>query len=235
VAYRRRFNRSFWVKPVAWLFYGVFVLAGFWYAPRNVPAKLAKFEPVAAAPQSMVSTHWWQDGWRELPARRNEFDDDQRWPLDVQVAGPLAPLQQQLERKGWTVQPQAGWQQALAMLEQKASPQDVPVLPATLDSNVEALLLLHPGTRPDEVYALRLWPSAVRLEPGQAQVWLGSAQTLRFQRHLKLFGMWRPLRGVDPALDTLKQSLDGMPNQQQVQPETGLPLLMIRSQETPAP
>jgi hypothetical protein len=147
----------------------------------------------------------------------------------------LAPLQQQLERKGWTVQPQAGWQQALAMLEQKASPQDVPVLPATLDSNVEALLLLHPGTRPDEVYALRLWPSAVRLEPGQAQVWLGSAQTLRFQRHLKLFGMWRPLRGVDPALDTLKQSLDGMPNQQQVQPETGLPLLMIRSQETPAP
>jgi hypothetical protein len=40
---------------------------------------------------------------------------------------------------------------------------------------------------------------------------------------------------VDPALDTLKQSLDGMPNQQQVQPETGLPLLMIRSQETPAP
>ncbi|MBN8798211.1 MAG: bifunctional DedA family/phosphatase PAP2 family protein, partial [Stenotrophomonas nitritireducens] len=47
IAYRRRFNRSFWVKPVTWLFYGVFLLAGFWYAPRNVAAKLAKFEPAA--------------------------------------------------------------------------------------------------------------------------------------------------------------------------------------------
>ncbi len=27
IAYRRRFNRSFWVKPVAWLFYGVFAVA----------------------------------------------------------------------------------------------------------------------------------------------------------------------------------------------------------------
>lgn len=231
VAYRRRFNRSFWVKPVAWLFYGTFLLAGFWYAPRNVPAKLAKFEPAAEAPRLMDSAHWWQDGWRELPARRNDFDDDQRWPLDVQVAGPLPALQQQLQANGWRAQPQAGWQQALLMLDMKATAKDVPVLPATLDTNVEALLMLHPGSRPDEIHALRLWPSPVRLEPGQAPVWLGSAQTLRYQRHLKLFGMWRPLRGVDPALDTLKQSLQGMHTQQQVQPETGLPVLMIRADQ----
>ncbi|MGE8227244.1 MAG: bifunctional DedA family/phosphatase PAP2 family protein [Stenotrophomonas sp.] len=230
IAYRRRFNRSFWVKPVAWLFYGVFLIAGLWYAPRNVPAKLAKFEPAAAATTLMDASHWWQQGWSELPARRNDFDDDQRWPLDVQVAGPLPALQQQLERNGWTLQPQAGWQQALMMLDMKATPQQVPVLPATLDTNVEALLMLHPGERPDEVYALRLWPSSARLQPGQTPVWLGSAQTLRYQRHLKLFGMWRPLRGVDPALDALKQSLDGVQTQQQVQPETGLPLLMIRAE-----
>jgi len=231
VAYRRRFNRSFWVKPVAWLFYGVFALAGLWYAPRNVPAKLAKFEPAAEAPRLMQRAYWWQDGWRELPARRNDFDDDQRWPLDVQVAGPLPVLQQQLQAQGWRTQPQAGWQQALLMLDMKATPNDVPVLPATLDTNVEALLMLHPGKRPDEVYALRLWPSPVRLEPGQAPVWLGSAQTLRYQRHLKLFGMWRPLRGVDPALDTLKQSLGELETQQQVQPDTGLPVLMIRAEQ----
>ena len=229
IAYRRRFNRSFWVKPVTWLFYGTFLLAGFWYAPRNVPAKLAKFEPVAEAPRLVESSHWWQDGWRDLPARRNDFDDDQRWPLDVQVAGPLAPLQAQLEARGWKRQEQAGWQQALMMLDQKAQPQDVPVLPATLDTNVEALLMLRPGTRPDEVHALRLWPSSIRLQPGQQPVWLGSAQTLRYQRHLKLFGMWRPLRGVDPALDALKQSLGPLETQQQVQPETGMPVVMIRT------
>ncbi|KQN96607.1 MULTISPECIES: bifunctional DedA family/phosphatase PAP2 family protein [Stenotrophomonas] len=229
IAYRRRFNRSFWVKPVTWLFYGVFLLAGFWYAPRNVPAKLAKFEPAAEAPRMMDAAGWWQDGWRELPARRNEFDDDQRWPLDVQVAGPLAPLQQQLERHGWKLQPQAGWQQALAMLDSKATPEQVPVLPATLDTNVESLLMLRQGAQPDELYALRLWPAPVRLQPGQAPLWLGSAQTLRYQRHFKLFGLWLPLRGVDPALEAVKQSLDGMDTRTQAMPESGMPLLMVRS------
>ncbi len=228
VAYRKRFNRSFWVKPVAWLFYGTFVLAAFWYAPRNVPAKLVKFEPVHEAPRAMAADHWWQDGWHELPARRNEFDDDLRWPLDVQLAGPLAPFQQQLERNGWTLQPQAGWEQALMMLDTKATAKDVPVLPATLDTNVEALLMLRPGAREDEIYALRLWPSPVQLQPGQQPVWLGSAQTLRYQRHLKLFGVWRPLRGVDPALDALKQALGELDNRQTTQPETGMPVLMIR-------
>ncbi|WP_433852367.1 bifunctional DedA family/phosphatase PAP2 family protein [Stenotrophomonas nitritireducens] len=233
IAYRRRFNRSFWVKPVTWLFYGVFVLAGLWYAPRNVPAKLAKFEPVAEAPRMMEVDYWWQDGWHELPSRRNEFDDDQRWPLDVQVAGPLAPLQQQLERHGWKLQPQAGWQQALVMLDSKAAPEQVPVLPATLDTNVESLLMVRKGARADEVHALRLWPAPVRLQPGQAPLWLGSAQTLRYQRHFRLFGLWLPLRGVDPALEAVTQSLDGMETRTRTLPESGMPLLMIRSEPQP--
>ncbi len=233
VAYRHRFNRSFWVKPVAWLFYGAFVLAGLWYAPRNVPAKLAKFEPAAEAPRAMQASHWWQGGWRELPARRNEFDDDQRWPLDVQVAGPLAPLQQQLERHGWRMQPQAGWQEALLMLDQKAAPTQVPVLPATLDTHVESLLMLRPGARADELHALRLWPAPVQLQPGQAPLWLGSAQTLRYKRHFGLFGLWLPLRGPDPALEALKHSIDGLESRQQTPAETGMPLLMIRSEPAP--
>ena len=50
IAYRRRFNRSFWIKPIGWLFYGTFAAAALWYAPRNVEAKLAKFEPPPALP-----------------------------------------------------------------------------------------------------------------------------------------------------------------------------------------
>ncbi|MCL7715183.1 bifunctional DedA family/phosphatase PAP2 family protein [Stenotrophomonas mori] len=228
IAYRRRFNRSFWVKPAAWLFYGAFLLAGAWYAPRNVPAKLAKFEPIPAAPRVMDAAYWWQDGWRELPARRNEFDDDQRWPLDVQVAGPLAPLQRQLERHGWTLQPQAGWQQALAMLDSNAAADQVPVLPATLDTNVESLLMLREGAHPGERYALRLWPAPVQLQPGQAPLWLGSAQTLRYQRHFKLFGLWLPLRGVDPALEAVTQALDGLETRTRPLADGSMPLLMVR-------
>ena len=229
VAYRRRFNRSFWVKPVAWLFYGVFALAAFWYGPRNLPEKLAKFEPTHAAPATLDAQAWWQHDWVGLPSRRNEFDDDQRWPLDIQYAGELAPLQRQLQRQGWVLQPQAGWQQALLMLDFKAPPSKVPVLPATLDTRVESLLMVRPGARADEVYAMRLWPAPATLGPDAQPLWLGSAQTLRFERYLRLFGLWRPLRGADPALKALSDGLAPLPTRTEIDPDTGMPILLVRS------
>jgi len=230
IAYRRRFNRSFWVKPVAWLFYGTFAVAAMWYAPRNIPVKLDRFEPAQPAPRTLQAQAWWQQAWQQQPARRNELDDDQRWPLDVQVAGPLAPLQRKLEAQGWRVQPQAGWEEALLMLDQARGPRDLPVLPATLDTQVEALLMVRDGERDDELFVLRLWPAGVVLQPGGQPLWLGSAQTLRFQRHFQWIGMWHPLRGVDPALTAVRQSLDDLPSAQQPHPDTGLPLLRIRTQ-----
>ncbi len=229
IAYRRRFNRSFWVKPVAWLFYGTFAVAAVCYAPRNIPHKLERFEPRPAASVTLQATQWWQQGWQELPSRRNEFDDDQRWPLDVQVAGPLAPLQAQLEARGWRVQEQAGWEQALLMLDQGTGPQELPVMPATLETRVETLLMVRDGEHADERHVLRLWPAGAVLQPGEQPLWLGSAQTLRFTRHFNWIGMWHPLRGVDPAMAALKQSIDGLPMQQQVHPATGLPVLMLRT------
>ncbi|MGV8961490.1 MAG: bifunctional DedA family/phosphatase PAP2 family protein [Stenotrophomonas sp.] len=234
IAYRRRFNRSFWVKPAAWLFYGSFLLAAFWYAPRDIPAKLAKFEPAPEALHELDARQWWTQAWQELPARRNEFDDDLRWPLDVQVAGPLAPLQQQLESQGWHLQAQAGWEQALLMLDMKSAAGDVPVLPATLDTHVESLLMLRPGDQPGEMYALRLWPAPARLHPGGTPLWLGSTQTLHFQRYFRLFGLWLPLRGVDPALNALKQALGPLPNRDDLHPDTQMPMLLIRSEAASA-
>ncbi|KAF1014656.1 MAG: Phosphatidylglycerophosphatase B [Stenotrophomonas maltophilia] len=234
IAYRRRFNRSFWVKPAAWLFYGVFALAAMWYAPRNIAVKLERFEPAQAAPVAMDAQGWWATQWAQLPARRNEFDDDQRWPLDVQVAGPLAPLQAQLEAHGWTVQPQAGWQDVLLMLDKDTGPADLPVLPATLDTRVEALLMVRPGATPDERYVLRLWPAPATLQPGAVPLWLGSAQTLRHQRHFSWIGMWHRMSGVDPALNALKAAVQGLPQAEAVQPETGLPVLRLKTrQESP--
>ncbi len=229
IAYRRRFNRSFWVKPVAWLFYGVFSVAALWYAPRNIPLKLARFEPAQPAPVDMMAAAWLQDAWRELPARRNEFDDDQRWPLDVQVAGPLAPLQKRLESQGWRVQPQAGWEQALLMLDKSATPDEVPVLPATLDTQVESLLMLRAGNAPNEIFALRVWPAPARLQPGNQPLWLGSAQTLHYQQHFHLIGMWRPMRGIDPSLKAVRDALDGLPQQVDTHPETQMPVLRVRT------
>ncbi|KYK42717.1 bifunctional DedA family/phosphatase PAP2 family protein [Stenotrophomonas maltophilia] len=229
IAYRRRFNRSFWVKPVAWLFYGVFAVAAMWYAPRNIPVKLERFEPTLPAPQAMDMQAWWQHDWATLPARRNEFDDDQRWPLDVQVAGPLAPLQAQLEARGWKRQEQAGWQQALLMLDKNTGADELPVLPATLDTRVEALLMVRQGAKPDERYVLRLWPAPAQLQAGNTPLWLGSAQTLRYERHFEWIGMWHPLRGVDPALNAVKDAVQNLPQREDVHSETGLPVLRLKT------
>jgi membrane-associated phospholipid phosphatase len=229
IAYRRRFNRSFWVKPVAWLFYGTFAVAALWYAPRNIPLKLARFEPAQPTPAPLDAQAWWTTEWQNLPSRRNEFDDDQRWPLDVQVAGPLAPLQRRLESQGWRVQPQAGWEQALLMLDKSSDKDKVPVLPATLDTQVESLLMLRAGNAPNEIFALRLWPAPARLAaPDNEPLWLGSAQTLHYQQHFKLIGMWRPMRGIDPSLNAVRQALDGLPQQVDTHPETEMPVLRVR-------
>ncbi len=236
IAYRRRFNRSFWVKPLSWLFYGTFALAALWYAPRNIAIKLARFEPAQRAPVGLDPAVWWKDGWQHLPSRRNEFDDDQRWPLDVQIAGPLAPLQRRMESQGWHVQPQAGWEQALLMLDKAGDKDKVPVLPATLDTQVESLLMLRPGNAPNEIYALRLWPAPARLQaPADQPLWLGSAQTLHYQQHFHLIGMWRPMRGIDPSLNAVREALDGLPQQVQTHPETGMPVLRVRIPADPRP
>jgi membrane protein DedA with SNARE-associated domain len=230
IAYRRRFNRSFWMKPLAWLFYGGFVVAALWYAPRDLERKLAKFEPPPPVRMDLAASAWWQDGWRLLPSRRNEFDDSQRWPLDLQVAGPLPPLQRQLEAAGWRAQPQAGWQQALQLLDYKAQAEQVPVLPATLDTQVESLLMLRPGPRPGELYALRLWPAPARLQPGNAPLWLGSAQSLRYERHFNLIGLWRPLRGTDPALNAVTEALHALPTRKDMHRPSRVPVLLVRTE-----
>ncbi|RRN54573.1 phosphatase PAP2 family protein [Pseudoxanthomonas sp. SGNA-20] len=229
IAYRRRFNRSFWVKPVAAAFYGVFALAALWYAPRNIEAKLAKFEPPGPAIEVQDLQAWWQRDWALQPARRNEFDDAQRWPLDVQVAGPLGPLRERLEAQGWKVQPQARWEQALNMFDEDVWPAGVPVLPATLDARTEALLMVREGARPDRRIVLRLWAAPVQLRPGHQPLWIGTAQTLHFTPAFDVLATWRPHADADPALERIVEAVADLPHQVEPHPVSGLPTLRLRT------
>ncbi|UNK58232.1 VTT domain-containing protein [Pseudoxanthomonas daejeonensis] len=230
IAYRRRFNRSFWVKPVAWVFYGSFAAAALWYAPRNVEAKLAKFEPPPALPVLADLEDWWSHEWMLQPARRNEFDDELRWPLDVQVAGPLAPVQARLEADGWRMQPQARWVQAVTLLDTDGDPDEVPVLPATLDARTEALLMIRDVPGQQVRHVLRLWPTPVQLQPGDVPLWVGTAQTLHFHHELGLVVTWRPQRGADPALDKAIASLADLPHAVAPHPGSKLPVLRVMTE-----
>ncbi|MGQ4584679.1 VTT domain-containing protein [Lysobacter sp. F60174L2] len=227
IAYRSHVARSFWMRPLAILFYGTFALAAAWHAPRAADTLLAKFS--VAPPTDVIATvDWWQQDWSTLPARRNEGDERLRWPLDVQVAGPLEPLRQALQSAGWRVQPQADWVATLALLDDDTPEYAQVVLPATLDAHAEALLMLRDGARPGEQYALRLWPAPVALADGTA-LWLGTTQTLQVSKPLGAAVLWRPVPHDGEAHDAVQSATTGFDTIEMPHPHGGVRVLRLRT------
>ncbi|UNK50957.1 bifunctional DedA family/phosphatase PAP2 family protein [Lysobacter sp. S4-A87] len=227
IAYRRHVARSFWMRPLAWLFYSTFVIAALWHAPRSADALLAKF--AAATPTTVMDQDdWWQRDWATLPAQRNERDQRRRWPLDLQVAGPLAPLQARLQAQGWRVQPQATWVDTVGLLDDDKPTQRQPVLPATLDAQAEALLMLRDGPRKDEQYALRLWPAPVLLDDG-TPLWLGSTQTLHLTKPLGAASLWLPATDDGRAHALVGEALEGLASRQSQHPQGSTLVLRVKT------
>lgn len=102
----------------------------------------------------------------------------------------------------------------------------MPILPATLDTQVEALLMVRPAA-PGHVHVLRLWPATARLLPDAQPLWVGSTQTLRYSRHFSLVGLWYPLRGVDPALSALRDALGPLPYRVEQRRRSQVPVMLI--------
>lgn len=226
LAYRSHVNRSFWMRPLAVIFYGTFAVAALWHAPRAVDPMLAAL--AAPAPSATVAAaDWWEHGWRALPPRRNERDHALRWPLDVQVAGPLEPLEEQLAAHGWVAQPQADWVATLVLLDDDTGPQDQPVLPATLDTEAETLLLRR-QLGPERTQVLRLWRAPVALAEG-TPLWVGSVQTLHYTRPFDLFGLWQPRADGHAAWNDLRDAVEGLDARMEPHPQSGVPVMRIRT------
>ncbi len=225
IAYRRHVARSFWMRPLAGLFYATFAVAALWHAPRAVDGELAKFHPPAPEATLGVS-QWWRGGWRNLPARRNERDASHRWSLDVQVAGPVAPLRARLEALGWRVQPQADWVATLGLLREDTPAPRQPVLPATLGTEPESLLLRRDGPGLDRAQVLRLWRAPVRLA-GDAPLWLGATQSLRYVRPFGVFGLWQPESDGDAAHAAVHDAMVGVVQRNERRVEDGSEVLLL--------
>ena len=228
IAYRRHVARVLWMRPLAGLFYGAFVAAALWHAPRAIDPLLARFRPPPPTGMLAAAGWWHGDAWRSLPAQRNERDANLRWPLDVQVAGPLAPLQARLQARGWRVQPQADWIATLGLLDEDRDAALQPVLPATLDAEAESLLLRRPGSHPGEILVLRLWHAPAVLDDG-TPLWLGSTQTLRYTRPFDAFGLWQPQADTGGAHAALRDALDGFALREALHPAAAVAVLRIRS------
>jgi len=226
IAYRRHVERSFWMRPVALIFYLTFAIAALWHAPRAVDPLLAKF----ASQPPMVTLDadaWWEHDWRALPGQLRERDPAHRWPLDLQIAGPLAPLQARLEARGWEVQPQAGWMRVLSLLDDDITPAQQPVLPATLDTVAETLLMRR-TTEDGQTEVLRLWRAPAQLDDG-AELWVGTSQAMRYTRPFGAFGLWQPQPDTQGVHRSLREVLADFPSREEVHPQSGIPTLRLRT------
>jgi hypothetical protein len=227
IAYRRHIGRSFWMRPVAIVFYTSFAALALWHASRSIDGLLERFAPPPPT-RTIAFERWWEDGWTTLPARRDERDISRRWPLDLQIAGPLAPVRARLEAAGWQVQPQANWITTLGLLDPDRPLAQQPVLPATLGAEAETLLLRRPGPRPDIVYVLRLWRAPVLLDDGQP-LWVGSSQTLRHDRPLNAFWLWTPEPDDGGAHAQVRDALAPLAGEEAPHPDGALPVLRLRT------
>ncbi len=180
LAYRRRVVRSFWVRPVAAIFFGMVVLVGGWHATRSAESLVAAYDPpIERLP---IDAERWLGGdtTLDLPSRRNELRSRDAWPLNVQYAGHLPSLVGRLQATGWTPLPEGDWRGLLMMLDEDATAATLPIMPATHEGHREALLMARVGATPDERLVLRLWPARYTLGGRDEPLWLGTAQTLRF-------------------------------------------------------
>ncbi|HST45018.1 MAG TPA: VTT domain-containing protein [Luteimonas sp.] len=189
IAYRRHVARSFWMRPLAAVFYGSFALAALWHAPRAIDPTLERFAPGAPTARLDID-RWWADGWQALPVQRRERDASRRWAFDVQVAGPLAPLQAALHARGWRRQAQADWTTTLGLLDDTVAAARQPVLPATVGAAAERLLMRR-ALADGRIAVLRLWQAPVQSTDG-TPLWIGTTQTLAYRPVFGLFGLWQP-------------------------------------------
>ncbi len=201
IAYRRHSTRSFWMRPLAWTFYGSFALAAFWYAPRSVNATLDRFKP--PLPQaSLAMADWWADGLQDARS------------FDIEVAGRLQPLQQRLLAQGWQVQREADWVSVLGLLDDDTTLAERPVLPIALDAHPEALLLRRRGDHDDRIDVVRLWLAPARLEQG-TPLWVGRVETLQVRRRMRLLMLWQPLPSQPSLPADMRAVLATFPHQEE--------------------
>ena len=209
LAYRRRIPRSFWMRPLAFGFYLCVIGAGFWHGQHSAPEILRQFAPPDL--RAEVDAEAWRRGvWSELPARRNDFLSKRAWPMNLQYAGPIAPLRDSLRAAGWEPGPPANLETLLAILDKTATPATLPVLPASHSGHGDALLMTRAGPEPDTRFVLHLWFAPLSLAPDETPVWQGAVALLRFGTELSIFRLWRVQGDDGVALEALSRTVPNL-------------------------
>lgn len=185
--YRRHARRRAFGGRVILPVLATFLLAAIlrWSSDGEPPERLMP----ANLQQTLSSDEWWKRRYAELPLRRVDMRGEPGAPFDLQWAGELPQIAQELEGIGWQRPPPLGGGNVLRWLTASTPIADLPLLPQVHGGSHQVLTLRLPRDD-DRQWLLRLWPSGwrVRRGPEQVPVWVG---TIVPQEARELYRMFR--------------------------------------------
>ncbi|AKH20794.1 bifunctional DedA family/phosphatase PAP2 family protein [Sedimenticola thiotaurini] len=173
---------------------------------------MAHYQPVRTI-QLIPEHQWWGNGPTALPAFRADLRNRADHPLNLQFAGSLDWLSQQLNRAGWHDAIRLNSTDWLTLLSPAQPLQALPVLPQVHDGRHEALLLQK--TLPhDRRLVVRLWPTDFQLAGINTPVWVGNVSEQQRVTLLGLLTYAQTAQNFDQALAELRQDLRPLVNGQ---------------------
>jgi undecaprenyl-diphosphatase len=141
----------------------------------------------------MKLVDWQAEGWKKLPALRNDLALVHRQPLTVQWAGKLDDIRRRLEGHGWRLARNVSLLNCVQWLHPKPDIARMPLMPHIHAGRYERLAMVLPGDKGQQV-VLRLWPANILLD-GDIPLWTGTVSRQMLTRRLYLFSY--PSTGTD--------------------------------------
>lgn len=182
------------------------LLAGF-YGSQQLDKDLAFYRPLTTTPVSLNRSDWIDDGWKALPAYRDDLEARRIHPLDLQWSGEIQAIETHLKSRGWRTRKSADARDMLVLFNGDASLRELPVLPQVHQGESQQLLLVRDLADDSRLLALRLWKTEYRIGDQQSPLWVGNVSYLFVDERLRLLRFLRTDADFSSALDLFSQDI----------------------------
>ena len=220
LGYRRHRPAVLAPRQLLWPLLAVLLIALLWPMRSDVPA-------AATPPKNLAQQAWWDEGYQQLPARRQDLRGKDTQFLNLQWAGELDAITASLRSSGWEAPAELSGTSALRWLSPATPIAELPLLPRYHAGQHESLRLRRAA--PDAAntqYLLRLWPSGYALD-GRTPLWIGSVVLQQAQPVARLFRYPVNQNVYTRALDELPAAVPGFTQRRARRPASTFDTLLL--------
>lgn len=173
-AYRRHSSRRFplpWLRSTSWIGFSLVFLM---VATGRFALELERSQPVKSDDQVILQQAWLEDGWKHVPALREDLQATRAYPLNVQWLATLPEIRQGLHATGWRMAENFSFKSLMTLLTSDLSIERLPLLPQVHKGRHESLLMVGPLDQRGRQLVLRLWASDLVVPGSDRRLWLAN-------------------------------------------------------------